>query len=979
MKILTKIILFILAILLIACQSIETKPQKDLTKYVNTLIGTKPWTKTIQLAGPELAEGHTFPGVCPPFAMTEWTAQTCTGDIPYWYKEGDKSVIQGFRATHYPSGAVMADYASFTIMPITGRLNTSPELRQSHFNHDTEIALPQYYSVFLDDYKIKTELTATSRSGFFQFTFPHSDESYIILDFFKDAGAFEVNNQKNEISGYSLNRGQGSPDNFKGYFVVQFEKNFYSFDKKNDSAMPNTDICSWVKFKTSNDETVRVKIGTSFISVDQARDNLNREIPNWDFNKTINKTKDEWNVELNKILVETENQKDKTIFYTALYHALLLPRDFSEYGRYFSPYDGKIHKGVAFTDYSLWDTFRSEHPLLLLLVPDKVNAMITSLLNSYDEAGWIPKWPNPGYSNVMMGSHADAVIADAYIKGVRNYDIEKAYKAMIKNSNKKGTGKYAGRVGIVEYNNLGFVPGDQYGECVARTLEFAYGDYCIAQFAKALGKNNDYEKYIAKSKYYINVLDPETKLIRGKNSDGSWQSANNRMISVWAGQTQKSLDIYKWNHTFLVPHDVTGLIKFFGSQNNFVDKLDTFFTSGYYYVGDEFSMHAPYLYNYGGTPWKTQNLIRDILSFNFDVGPDGLCGNEDCGQMSAWYIFGALGFFPVCPANDSYALTSPIFDKVLFTLPNGKHLNIIAENNSKSNKYIQSVYLNGDELKISSIQHKDIMNGGELKFILGNKPNRNWSSTESESPVLAVKDVKYLPVPYIKKGEKTFNKSTKIELSSYSKDTKLFYTLDKSVPNENSQKYSEPIIITENTTLRFRSYKKGHKPSSIISADFFKVPQGRTISINTKYSEKYNGGGDFGLIDCRRGKNFFFSDKWQGYEVVDCDAVVQYEKFKKINKVSVGCLQDINNWIFFPKAIEIYTSMDGKNYKHEKTIQYAIDKPQTSEILTKDFSATLDTEAKYLKIIVRNSGSCPEWHDYKGNKAWIFIDEIVID
>jgi len=976
-KILLTILL--LSILVISnCTSSNTNVQSesDLTQYVNTLIGTKPWTKTIQLAGSELAEGHTYPGVCPPFAMTEWSAQTCTGEIPYWY---DDEVIQGFRSTHYPSGAVMSDYASFTIMPMTGELKTDPKERQSHFDHETEIALPQYYSAVLDNYQIKAELTATSRSGFFLFTFPESNESYVVLDFYRELGKFEANEHKNEITGYSLNKGQGSPDNFKGYFVIQFEKSFDSFEKTKSPKKPNSDVCSWVKFKTSAKEVIKVKIGTSFISVDQARENLKREIPNWNFNKIVNETKDKWNKELNKIVIETENEADKTVFYTSMYHALILPREFDEYGRYFSPYDGKVHEGVAFTDYSLWDTFRSEHPLLLLLVPDKVNDMITSLLNTSDEGGWIPKWPNPGYANVMMGTHADAVIADAYIKGVRDWDVEKAYKAMVKNSTEKGTGKYAGRVGILEYNELGFVPGDNFGECVARTLEFAYGDFCIAQFAKALGKEEDYKKYATKSKFYKNVLDKETGLVRGKNSDGAWQNADNRSISVWAGQTQESLQIYKWNHSFLVPHDVDGMIDFFGGKENFVNKLDTFFTKGYYYVGDEFSMHAPYLYNYAGAPWKTQKLTRDIISFNFTDGADGLCGNEDCGQLSAWYIFGALGFFPVAPGDDSYALTSPIFDKVTMSLSNNKKLTILAKNNSKDNKYIQSVSLNCKPVKKSSIRHEDILNGGVLEFTLGDKPNKNWASADEDLPILSVPEMKYLPVPYLKKGDKVFIESTQIELASYEDDVKIYYSTDNSVPDNSSKLYKEPIKISKKTTLKFRGYKEGFPPSSFVSIDFFTIPKGRTITLSTSYSQRYNGGWDLGLIDGRRGHESFMSGNWQGYEVVNCDAIIKYDKVQNINKVTIGCLQDLGNWIFLPKSIEIYTSIEGKKFTHRKTISNGDSEPQNPEVFIKDFSAQINTQAKYIKVVVNNIGNCPIWHTFKGCKAWLFIDEIIIE
>jgi predicted alpha-1,2-mannosidase len=952
--------------------------QQDLTKYVNTLIGTQPWTGKIQLAGPELAEGHTFPGVCPPFAMTEWTPQTTTGAIPYWYEEGEKANIQGFRATHYPSGAVMAEYGSFTVFPATGTPIPDPEKRASWFDHKTETALPHYYSVYLDDYKVKAEMTATSRAGFMQFTFPKNDSSYILLDLFENKGEIDIDIESNEISGYSTAKGLGTPDNFACYFVAQFDKDFEaaSTSKVNDE---NTNNVSWVSFKTTEGEVIKVKIGTSFISIEQARENVKAEVSNWNFKEICEQTKQSWNDELNKIQIEGGSDDDKTIFYTSMYHALLLPREFSEQGKYYSPYDGEIHEGESFTDYSLWDTYRAEHPLLIFLVPDKVNLMIESLLNSYDEGGWIPKWPNPGYSNVMMGTHADALIADAYIKGLRDYDVEKAWEAMEKNANIPGEGLYGARVGIEDYNYYGFVPGDKHGECIARTLEFAYDDFCLAQMAKAMGKDDKYKEYIKRANYYKNVLDLQSMNVRGKTSNGCWMDINDNSISTWAGSTEQSIEIYKWNHTFLAPHDVEGLIDFFGGNEGFNNALDTLFHNDYYYVGDEFSMHAPYLYNYSATPWKTQKLVRQILDDYFENSPGGLCGNDDCGQLSSWYIFGAMGFYPVAPGDDYYTIGSPVFENLTMNLPNGKKFRVSAENMSDQNVYIESATLNGKEFTKNYILHDQIMDGGHLHFVMSDKPNKNWGSTKEDLPNSSIESYDFLPGPSIVSESTTFKDNTTIRLESYIDDCKIYYTTDGTEPTTSSQLYKTPISITQTTKIKAFTNNSENNASMVMEAEFYKLPTGRSIEVLSEYNEKYSAGGAEGLIDYVKGNYFFKSNTWQGYEGKDFKAIVDLGSVQNINKIETTYLLDRSNWIFYPTEVFYYGSLDGKSYELIDQFEFDNGKELKSIPDIKAYTSIKNKSVRYIKVIAKNQKVVPSWHPWEGNTAWLFIDEIIIE
>ncbi len=485
----------------------------------------------------------------------------------------------------------------------------------------------------------------------------------------------------------------------------------------------------YITFATNDQEKVKMKVGTSLIDLAQARANMDKEFPDFDFDKAVVKGANVWGEELNKIQVEG-SEEDKAIFYTALTKCFVNPRNLDEDGRYFSPFDYQVHEGgQMYTDLSIWDTFRSLHPLWVILKPQETTDVINGMLNAYKEGGWIPKWPNPWYRSIMMGTHGDAVIADAYVKGIRGFDTDLAFEAMLKNATEKGNRGFSGRVGIEYFNDIGYVPTDIfgfYGEPVARTLEFSYDDYCIAQMAKALGKEEHYNDFMERSKRYINVLDKETGLVRGKQSNGEWLPPFDKSISVWAQGTDHDTEVYYRNHTLLVPHDLPGLSNFMGGDDKLIAYLDDFFEKDMYYVGDEFSMHAPYIYNSIGAPWRTQKVVRDMLAKYFfnDVG--GLPGNDDCGQVSSWYVFGAMGFYPACPGDPIYQICSPIFNKTQIKVSEGKSFTIIANNNTKENCYIQAATLNGEPYNLSYLHHNDLIQGGELIFEMGATPNKNW-------------------------------------------------------------------------------------------------------------------------------------------------------------------------------------------------------------------------------------------------------------
>lgn len=486
----------------------------------------------------------------------------------------------------------------------------------------------------------------------------------------------------------------------------------------NKSLKSSTKTGAYIRFATQKGEVVKATIGTSFISVEQARRNIDREIAGKDLTTISEQTAELWNKELSRIELSEASDADKTVFYTAMYHSFLLPRNLTEEGKYRSPFDGKVHEGSSYTDYSIWDTFRATHPLFVLLKPDFAGDLITGLLHAYDEGGWLPKWPNPGYTNCMMGSHSDAIIADAYVKGVTNFDVEKASEAILKNANEKGNYMAWGRLGIEDYKKLGYVPIEKYGESVARTMEFAYDDYCLARFFEKKGDKARSKLYDDRSLYFKNVLDPETKMVRGRKADGTWAASDDYAISVWSGFNPQGVYNYKKNYTLFVPHNVPELINFLGGNDSLAIFMDELFDKDIYYVGDEFAMHAPYMYNVCQKPWMTQKRIHEIVNKYYLPLPSGLPGNDDCGQLSSWYIFSAMGFYPMCPGSTEYQLGVPCLPGFVIHLPGNKTFTIKTKNFDKKNCYVRSVKLNGKLLEGTTISHEDIVRGGELEFEL---------------------------------------------------------------------------------------------------------------------------------------------------------------------------------------------------------------------------------------------------------------------
>lgn len=957
--------------------------QQRLTDYVNPFIGTD-------------AHGHTFPGASLPFGMVQLSPDTDTEgwDWCSGYHYSDNSII-GFSHTHL-SGTGCGDYGDILFMPITGELKIEPGKKEdpdsgyrSRFKHENEIAKPGYYSVFLDDYKIKVELTTTLRAGFHKYIFPESNKSYILVDLIHGIQDKTVESKieiinNNTIQGYRKSSGWAKEHTV--YFYAQFSKPFKSYGLINDNKIYKNllktignSVKAFFEYETKNNELILVKVGISHTSLDGAKKNLFKEIPHWNFESIRKNADDEWNKQLSSILVEDKDARKKTIFYTALYHAFLSPNILSDVdGRYIGM-DGKIHKAKNFnmyTVFSLWDTFRALHPLLTIVDKKRDADMIKSLLAKYDESGLLPVWElASNETGTMIGYHSIPVIADAYMKGIRNFDINKAYKAMKKSSMQNING-------LDSYREMGYIPSDLEHESVSKTLEYAYDDWCIAQVAKALGYEEDYKYYIERSKYYMNLFDPSTKFFRPKKN-GKWVEPFDP-YQVSRDYTEANA----WQYCFFVPHDINGLIKLMNGDKSFEQKLDELFSAenklygkyqpditgliGQYAHGNEPSHHIAYLYNYVAKPWKTQKLVNEILNKFYTDKPDGLIGNEDCGQMSAWYIFSSIGFYPVCPGDNKYIIGTPSFDKVTIKVDDNKFFTIIAKNLSDKNYYISKVHLNNNDYSYSYINHKDLVKGGNIIFEMNSLPSK-WASEKQYSPESFV-NLEFVPVPYLVTGEKVFKDSTIVKLSSI-EDCDIYYSFNDKDPLKYGIKYTQPVSVKDNSSINFVCYKN-QKFSKPVKSLFYKIPENWSIKYNTKYSNSYTGGGFWGLIDGIKGTENFNSDAWQGYEGDDLDVIIDLGKTTEISYISSSYLQKIGSWIFYPTSVEYYISNDGKSYSKIFDVEVGVGNKIDG---IKNIETKLEkVTTRFIRVFAKNIGVCPDWHIGSGKKAWLFIDEITI-
>ena len=965
-----------LVLCLLLLPAAQISAQQDLTRYVDPFIGTG-------------GHGHTFPGATRPFGMVQLSPDTrltgwdgCSG---YHYSD---SIIYGFSHTHL-SGTGISDYGDILLMPTIGPVflnaldnNGSPAKGYaSRFQHRFEHASPGFYSVRLDDGEIFVELTATARAGLHRYSFPATNEANIILDL---THRDEVLDSGLRITGpdtiVGWRRSKGWAKNQIVYFAIQFSHPMISYGIAVDNKLVPTlreasgrNVKAYFRFSTRRAEQVLVRVGISAVDTNGAWLNLAAELNHKSFETVKAEAAAEWNRELNKIVVSGGSPAQLTNFYSALYHAMLAPNLFIDVDGRYRGRDMETHQTNDFQNYtvfSLWDTFRAAHPLYALIDQKRTRDFIKTFLVQYEQGGRLPVWElAANETDTMIGYHAVSVIADAAVKGIDGFDLEKAFAAM------KHSAELKQQRGLGAYIDNGFISVEDERESVSKVLEYAYDDWCIAEVARLLGRVDDYDRYLARAQSYKNLFDPVAKFMRPR-SNGGWSEPFDPREVTFAFTEANS-----WQYTFFAPHDVSGLTQLMGGRRGFTRKLDQLFAAesrttgreqvditgliGQYAHGNEPSHHMAYLYDYAGEPWKTQLRVRQILDEFYKPAPDGLIGNEDCGQMSAWYVFSAAGFYPVTPGSTIYAIGTPLFPEVSIKLENGKSFVVNARGASVRNVYIQSATLNGKRYEKSYLDHRDVMAGGELVFEMGPQPNRFWGS--NLTPVAQVAQSAQIPAPVIT-APRTFKKSVAVAMQTLQSGASVRYTTDSSEPTAKSPRFVKPFVIDRDTTVKAIALDARGNRSSIVTGSFHRVPHDWKLTLLSNYSPQYTGGGGTALIDGLRGTTNWTGGAWQGYWEKDLVAVVDLGKIQTVSTVGVGFLQDTGSWIWFPRRVEIELSRDGKNFTRAGVIEN--DSAQNGDGATiKDFSQTSKPqEARYVRIRAVNSGK----------NTWIFADEILI-
>lgn len=967
---------FIALIVLFGCEKkTDIQPAKKdqpLINYVNTFIGTG-------------GHGHTYPGATLPYGMMQLSPDTrlegwdgCSG---YHYSD---SYIYGFSHTHL-SGTGISDYGDVLLMP-TNEHNfhngaDGKKGYRAHFSHDNEVAEPGYYKVHLDSTNIDVELTVSKRSGIHKYQFPSSENQFVILDLVHrdkvlDAKIDKISNT--EIVGYRHSEAWAKDQRL--FFAIKTSHPFNDMlQSPPETGMPGARRSS-LTFINPNNEPIIIKVGISAVDIEGARKNLDAEIGNKDFETVKKEAQDYWESQLEKIVIESNDVDKKTNFYSALYHTMIAPNRYQDVDGRYRGMDLEIHNADFdyYTVFSLWDTYRAAHPLYTIIEQEKTNDFINTFLAKYDEGGIMPMWDLAGnYTDCMIGYHAVPVIADAYLKGIRGYDTEKAFEAMKHSATQD-------KFGLEAYKKYGFIPVDEESESVSKTLEYAYDDWTIAQMAKDMGKTEDYKTYIQRAQYYKNVFDPETKFMRGRFRN-TWFAPFDP-YEVNFNYTEAN----SWQYSFYVPQDISGFINLLGGKDKLEAQLDELFSAktetsgreqsditgliGQYAHGNEPSHHMAYLYNFVNKPHKTQEKVHQILTELYKNEPDGVSGNEDCGQMSAWYVLTSMGFYSVTPGSNEYIIGTPLFDKATINLENGKQFKMIASNLSDTNIYIESVELNGKSLEQTFIKHSDIIDGGTLEFNMTNEPS-TWGTKEGTEPKTEITEHRILPSPFIAKGDITFRDSTEVVLGTSEKEAKIYYAID----SDDFKLYEAPFTISKDCKVKLYS-EKGDLKSPVLTTPFFKIDPNLSITLESEFANQYSAGGNDALIDGIRSTKNYRTGSWQGYHDQDLVAIVDLGQQKPINTISINFLQDQGAWIFYPTEVQCLVSKDNKNFKALPSQKIdASNRNSELEIKTVEFKIP-KTEYKYVKIIAKKMGELPEWHlGYPmDGRSWIFVDEISI-
>ncbi len=950
-----------------------TAQTTDLTNYVDPFIGTG-------------GAGHTYPGATVPYGMVQVSPDTridgswegCSG---YHYSD---SVLYGFSHTHL-SGTGCPDYGDILMLPFSGE-QLPVEKKSVRFSHADESASPGYYSVRLKEEGVDVELTAGLRSGFHRYRFNTNSTRNVLLDLYHrdrllDGKITAVSATK--IQGYR--RSSSWAKDQLVFFCIEFDQPFkmISCPDRNAPAEAQGEHRVVLRF-TGAGNVVCAKVGLSSVSESNAWANLENDCKDWNFEAAHERARNEWNKELRRIEIYGASKDQQKVFYTALYHCMVVPNVYSDVNGEYRGRDGKVHTAKGYTQYtvfSLWDTFRAWHPLMTLIDRKRTLDYIRTFLAQYEQGGLLPVWElSANETECMIGYHAIPVIVDAWTNGIRDFDPKLALKAMRKSAESRE------RFGLGAYMDGGRLTVDDEHESVSKTLEYAYDDWCIARFAQAIGDNTTYRNYLQRSQSWKNLFDKQTGFIRPV-SNGGWLNpfdpyeVNNNFTEANA-----------WQYTFFVPQDIPGLMKVLGDKQGFSAKLDDLFSAntqttgrdqadisgliGQYAHGNEPSHNMAYLYDYAGEPWKTQERVRQILDEFYRPLPDGLIGNEDCGQMSAWYIMSSLGIYSVTPGSGYYAIGAPLFKQAIVHLENGKSLNILSDETASAFKYVNEATINGVALPASFISHDQLANGGTFSFSMSDRPNKGWGIGDYQHPTVSLADEIVL-TPLLDAKSKTFVNDMQVAILSNTDS--LFYTLDGTPPTAASTRYKDPVNVTSTCTLKAVAFQKG-KAGKVASADYFKLPHPDwVVSPVSKYSSQYSAGGPEGIINGIRGTTNWRKGEWQGYQGQDLELIIDMGTEREISTISAGFLQDVRPWIFMPQNASFLVSLNGSDYQLVAMVSNTI--PDTlQEAVIVDFKKQFPSiKARYVKVKAENYGILPAWHPGVGYPAYIFVDEVIIE
>lgn len=954
--------------------------QRDYTALVNPFIGTG-------------GHGHTYPGASMPFGMMQLSPDTrgadWDGSSGYHYSD---SVIYGFSHTHL-SGTGIPDYCDVLLMPFVGDVKWESKDYRSTFSHKNEQASPGYYEVLLDRGNIKAQLTTSVRSGMHQYSFPKTaKEGSILIDLKWRDEVLESWIEK--VSDYELRglrRSRSWARNQILYFDIKFEKPIKEYSVLNDdgktvsdSKVEGKNLKLAVRFNLSSDKILRAKVGISGVSPEGAKLNLETEIKDWDFDQLRANAKAAWNKELSKIDIKGGTKDQQTVFYTALYHTFLVPNVYQDIDKNYRGTDLKVHttSTTNYSVFSLWDTYRAYNPLMTIINQNRVRNWITTFLDEYKNGGMLPVWELSGNETFcMIGYHSAPVIVDAYQKGIFKGSEDLFLQAMLSYAE-------SNRFGLKHYREEGYIGNDKENESASKTLDYAYDDWCIAQFAKMTGNDSVYKNYIQRAQNYKNLFDPSTHHMRGK------------IQAMWSYPFDpKEINNFytegnSWQYTFSVPQDIETLIQLHGGEEAFAAKLNELFTTssqttgreqsdvtgliGQYAHGNEPSHHMAYLFNYVKQPWRTQQLIHKICTEFYSNSPDGLIGNEDCGQMSAWYILSSMGFYPVCPGSGEYVLGTPLFDEVTIDLESGKRFVIRSQKSEAGGQksfFVQATKLNGKSSTKSYLLHTDIMNGGVLEFTLSDQPNKTWGANASDLPHSKITDEPIVPVPYFDAKSNKFKDSVEITFGDIDKSAEYLVKNFDQISYEPIRRITG-LVLTKTDTISIYAQAK-LKTSKQITQIFYKIPSDKSITVLSKVNPMYTAGGPDALIDSIKGTANWRTGEWQGYFDQDFEAIIDLQKSKQVNYVGIHVLQDVGPWILYPKEVIFYSSEDGQNFTEAARVKNEMEqKPEPAQV--QDLGAKVNLQTRYIKVRAINGGRLPSWHESAGNPSHLFIDEIIV-